>query len=217
MIKENNFSIPDSGFSEALKNIESERNIKKDTENNQEKEIVPFQESLKLANELLARYDKEIRANMGKNIDGWSELIFTDFQKSIKHFTQETPEEILTHFQGHGITKFSHPEQLAAALNIMANKAIKGYCGQLGGPSNLNAYTRGDFLVLSKYDKTLPVQDEKGEGKFNEIGWMADIGAFVIDVKYYLIVEELKKMFPDINIIKANELPQYLKKNNEQI
>ena len=50
---------------------------------------------------------------------------------------------------------------------------------------------------------------------FNEIGWEADIGAIVVNTKYYPLVEEFKEMFPDVNIIKANELSEYFQKSTK--
>ncbi len=102
----------------------------------------------------------------------------------------------------------------------MANKSIKGEVDTLGVSSYEDAgigksikrfaFTKGDFLVVSKFDKSLPMRDEKEGGlKNNEIGWEADIGAFVVDVHYYPLVDELKSTFPGVNIIKANELPGY--------
>ncbi|MFH1428048.1 MAG: hypothetical protein ABIG60_06035, partial [Patescibacteria group bacterium] len=170
--------------------------------------------SLELAEKLFAKYESRIRDNMGKDIDGWGEP-YTEYQKSIYHFLEKIPNDILERFQGHGIIRKSTFDQLAGALNILANKSIKGECGRLGGEIyGYGAYKGGDFLVISKIDKGLPITEERDgrqQSVFNEIGWIADIGAFVIDTEYYPMVEELKRIFPDVNIIKANELTEYLK------
>jgi hypothetical protein len=204
---EKQFHLPDSGFNAALEDTA------KTPKTREAKNLTTFAESMELANDLLNRHGDEIRSQMGKDIDGWGEP-YTDWQKSISHFITGTSEDILKRFVGHGITRKDGVNQLAAALNILANKSIKGECGRLGGSGGYHAYNSGDFIVISKLDFNLPVTVETNgeqETKFNEIGWLANIGAFVVDTKYYSIVEELKKMFPEVNIIRANELPKYLK------
>jgi len=208
---EEKFHLPDSGFNETIRDI-----LQQHEKPSKPKELVPHEESLELAKKLFAKYESQIRDNMGKDIDGWGEP-YTDYQKSIQHFLEKIPDDILERFHGHGITRKSTLDQLAGVLNILVNKSIKGECGPLGGKTgypNVGAYKRGDFLVISKIDKGLPITEERDGHQqpiFNEVGWMANIGAFVIDARYYPMVEELKRMFPDVNIIKANELTEYLK------
>ncbi|TSA46205.1 hypothetical protein D4R51_00485 [bacterium] len=192
-----------------------------------EKKLVSYEESLKLAKDLLTRYQEKIRENMDKDVDGWGEF-YTSFQKSIGHFLEQIPEDILRHYDAHGITRNDTIDQLAACLSILSNKSIRGEVGILGvsgyesqgigNPIKRFAFTKGDFLVVSKFDKPLPIQDEKeGSLKNNETGWEADIGAFVVDVHYYPLVDELKDRFPDVNIIKANELPLYFGMPSDEI
>lgn len=205
--REQKFNLPASGFNEIIKNISS-----KEKESDK---LITFEESMEIAKKLSEKYKTQIEENLYKDIDNWGEP-YTDYQKSIEHFLKEVPEDTLKHFQGHGITKKSTLDQLAGALNILANKSIKGWCGPLeGSTQGYNAYRRGFFLIISNFDKPLAsFKKDNNENipETNEIGWLADIGAFVIDTKYYPIVEELKKMFPEVNIIKANELTQYFKK-----
>ena len=203
----------DSGFDKTLKNIIDQRKTS-------EGKVVSYKESLELAKSLLEKYKNEILQNRDKDVDGFDNgELYTDFQKSIKHFMIEIPEDIKKHYSGHGITRNSGLDQLAGFLNIAANKAIKGYCGLIVGSDGYNAYTHGDFIILSKKDINLPVKEFSSKSREEEsvfieidngnLAWKANIGAMVVDVKYYPLVEELKKMFPEINIIKANELPKY--------
>lgn len=192
-------------------------NIEKEGGEIPERKLVTYEESRKLAEELLARFKNEILGNMQKDVDGWGP-VYADFQNSIKHFLKEVPEDILKHYGAHGITKGSEVDRLAGALNILANRSMKGWYGPLGGEAGgYNAYRNGDFLVVSKFDKSLAIKEEKGgEEKpvFDAMGWKADIGAFVVDVRFYPLIEEFKKMFPDVNIIRANEIPGYFETDN---
>ncbi len=203
-------SFPDSGFDQALDKISLERE-----ESSGSKELVSFEESLKIAHDLLEKYGDAMKSQYGQDIDGWEGLVFKDYQKSIGHYIETMPDDVLKHFSAHGITRYSIEDRLAGALNILANKAIKGECGSLErNRGQFGAYTSGDFLVVSKPDKPLPMTEEKDgrqQSVFNEVGWMAEIGAFIVDTKYYPMVNELRRMFPDVNIIKANQLPEYLK------
>jgi hypothetical protein len=207
---EGNFDLPDSGFNDVIENISQQRG-----ESHKQEKLVTYTESLQLAKELSSQYETTIKSNMYKDVDGWGEP-YTDYQKSIGYYLKQIPDDIQERFQGHGITRNDEIDQLAGALNILANKSIKGYCGRLGGETTgYEARTNGNFLVVSRIDKGLPItkeQDGRQQSISDEIGWKADIGAFVVDTKYYPMIDELKIMFPDVNIIKANELPSYLTK-----
>jgi|GEM_PF-1338574 len=202
--------LPDSGFDQMIENVTSERET-----GSAPRELVPLAESLELAKSLLTKYESEMKGQYGKDIDGWSDgLVFTDYQKSIAHYIEETPHDILKRFSAHGVTRKSEIDRIAGALNILANKSIKGECGPLVGSGQLKAYISGDFLVISKLDMPLPIldaRDGRQQSRMNGIGWLAEIGAFVVDTRYYPMIDELRRMFPDVNIIKANQLPEYLK------
>jgi hypothetical protein len=76
-----------------------------------------------------------------------------------------------------------------------------------------------DFLIISSFDKPLHkesdlMEADKKETKYSKTDlWEAQIGAVVVNTHFYPMVEEFKKMFPDLNIIKANELAEYLMDN----
>lgn len=186
-----------------IKNTESKENL------------FTWEQSIELAKNLLEKYRGEIKTNQGKDIDGFDNgNVYSDYQKSIIHFLEQVPKEIQALYTGHGITRGSELEKLAAAISIIANKSIRGDTGQLKDSIYLDTYTKGDFVVLSRKGENLvdlnPDETGRNVPSFNfEKAWQANIGAFVIDVKYYPLVEELRKRFPNVNIIRANELPNY--------
>lgn len=186
-----------------------------------ESKIVPFKQSLELAIKLYAEFELAMRANLQKEMDGVREA--KDYPNLIRHFLKQIPDDIAEQFMGHGITKTSGvienptPGQLAALLNIMANHAIKGDWGEIRNSGYINAYDSGPFLILSKKGKNLGLKrilDSEGKDRGweqNEIGPLVDIGAVVVNAQFYPMVERLRDLFPDINIIKASELPDYMK------
>ncbi|MFA6274349.1 MAG: hypothetical protein WC662_04265 [Candidatus Paceibacterota bacterium] len=181
--------------------------------------FIPFEENLKIAEQLLEKYKKEIKNNLQRDVDGWyggEENTRGGYQESIKHYMEETPNEILEHYTGHGVTKGHQEERVASLLSIASNKSIKGSFGGFGKKMVMwTPYTDAEIFVLSPKDQNMQIRTKKTESGlsepiFNEDrSWKANIGAIVIDVKYYPLFEELKTMFPDVNIIKANQLPEY--------
>lgn len=119
------------------------------------------------------------------------------------------PDEIKRRFNGHGIKRGgkygTEADKLAAFINILENETIIGDSGPIGG-GQLGAYTNVDFLILSPKDTPLLSRDSKR----NDIGLEAHIGAFVVGNRYYPIVEELKKRYPNRNIIRADELGDFM-------
>jgi len=184
----------------------------KNTDEGLEKDV-SFEDSLNIAKQLLEKYGPQIRENLGKDVNNFGGLVFEDYQDAISHFLKLIPDQDKEFYSAHGVTRRDDLNKLAAALNIMSNKAIKGYSGLIAYSSQFSAFThKADFLILSKFLKPLRKQDV--DGKFylhnqNNDLWDADIGAFVVNTKFYPMVEEFKKMYPDVNIIKANQLPEY--------
>lgn len=67
--------------------------------------------------------------------------------------------------------------------------------------------TQCNFLVILTKDNPFPggkpqKPDETGLFKIN-------IGMLVVNTKFYPLVEELRNMFPNRTIIKANEIPEH--------
>lgn len=174
--------------------------------------FVSWQESLELSKKLWEKYKEEIFANYEKDVDNLGEMWIPQYQKSTDIFLDKIPEEIQEHYWGHGVTRGDDFEVVASVLNIMANKFMKGDSAPLAGVGAYGPWTSADFFVISKADKPLylegsenDIRGEDGRTKATKV----DIGAIVVDVKYYPMVEELRQMYPDVNIIKANQIPEY--------
>ncbi|MFA6185563.1 MAG: hypothetical protein WC720_05480 [Candidatus Shapirobacteria bacterium] len=192
-----------------LKNIRLKIKEKKDTkENLQEKSLVSFLDSLKEAEELEKKYEKDLDEQLEKlNEDSIVP------EEAIKYFIGKIPLEIKKKYLAHGVVHRGR-DPLSATLNIMANKSLKGTFGEYG--SMFVPWDEADFLIVSKRDQNPFVLDDKGKVQKvnlnNEfLGHKIDIGAIVINTRYYPLVEELKKRYPDVNIIKANQVAEYFK------
>jgi hypothetical protein len=193
------------------------------------KDLLPWEKSLELAKKLLEKYKDEIRKNFMKDVDGYDpndEYLNSDFQRSIEHYLiRNVPDETKKHYFGHGITRGRDEENLAAFICIAANNLIKGEYGVLAGQGYGSPFTRADLFILSKKDTRMDVQGKNPKnGRIetvivkagdNYLGWKADIGAMIVDVKFYPLVDELKTLFPEANIIMANEIPRYLESQEQ--
>lgn len=172
-----------------------------------EKLPIPFEESLRVATDLLARYPET--GKMGappENELSDEERGLLDFGKNgISHFLKPIPHSLQERFKGHGIYGKDDQGNLAVLINILQNKAIKGWASPLKN-SGWQDTKMADFLVLSHIDK--PLKDE-GESR-NAIGFVAKPGAYVLDVKFYPVIDELRRMFPDANIIHASDVGDYM-------
>ncbi|OGY99273.1 MAG: hypothetical protein A2945_04855 [Candidatus Liptonbacteria bacterium RIFCSPLOWO2_01_FULL_52_25] len=185
---------------------------------NKEKSSVPYEQSLEIAKGLIEKYHKELgEIRLPDNMPEEDRKAMRWGKSAIGHFLKTIPEKTLERFQGHGIFRRDLEGNLAAFINILQNHAIKGECAALVNSGYYDASASGDFLIVSRADRPLPVfpddsrpGDRKGPIR-NEVGWIADAGAFVVNTNFYPIVDELKTMFPDANIIRANELPEYIR------
>lgn len=170
-------------------------------------EFVPFEESEKLAQELLEKYDAEITAQANQDVNGWNPSFSMEmYQNAIDHYLRDIPVETLEHYWAHGITRGRDLEWVTAALNILSNGGIRGDVGKLSGMYS-GFMTQCNFLVVLEKDNPFPGgkpqrPDETGLFKIN-------VGALVVNTKFYPLVDELRSMFPNRNIIKANEIPEY--------
>lgn len=166
-----------------------------------EKGLVPFSQSLDLAKKFHTEHRNEI-------IEG--EL---DRHQTIRKALDKIPQELKIRFYGHGITRNTETEQLAAFLNILENNTVKGDFGRIGDPhGQVGAWTSGHLLIVSPVDAFLGIKKEDGFNIVrNEIGWTANIGAYVVGGKYYAILDELRKLYPGKNIIRADQLGEYMK------
>lgn len=147
------------------------------------------------------------------------------------YYLKMIPAEIQEHYYGHGVSrggglnlKKEEDLDLSAVLNISANKIIKGDVALLHG-NNMdinrgtgtyqNAYKEAHFLVLSKKDESFNIPDLDNPKYFKsklidgEHHYLSNIGAIVVNYQYYPLVQDIQKIFPDMKIIKANQIPEY--------
>lgn len=172
-------------------------------------EIVSFEDSCTQAKGILERYRRQINEAHHQSPDPGVNAFNPD--RAIEFFLQQFPREVQEEFFGHGIVKGNEIQQLGALLNILSNKIMKGDSGRLiqGARTFIPAYTRAPFLVLSHYKQNLAIRGESRRLP-NGSGVAVNPGAYVVNGPYYPIVEELRSTFPKENIIRANELPNYV-------
>ena len=189
--------------------------LPKNTEFKKDNLEVSYKESCLLARDLLLKYEKDILNNYyGKDVDNLGGIQESDYRDAITYFMNKIDNTTRKLYSGHGVVpREDEVYQLGAGLNILANKRIIGSIGHLDKEQGFNsAWTRNvDFFILSKKEKPLRVETQTS----SKNGWKADIGAFVVNTHFYALVDEFKKMFPDINIIKANELEKYFKPESD--
>lgn len=177
--------------------------------------FIYLEESKQLAKKLYDNYKEKIYANYEKDIDNFGDIRIPWYQQSTSSYLDKVPDEIKKHYQGHWIRPQRNAIddedviELSVVLNIMANKCIKGSSASFSSDKTPITPWIMPFLIVSKKDKELLFDDRDFELQHHAM--KADIGAIIVDVKYYPLVDELKKMFPDINIIKANQLQNYFK------
>ncbi len=169
-----------------------------------EAKVVSYEESLALAEQLDEQY-KTLLIQAGMENFGHS---------NIPDYLRQIPDEEKNRFSAHGITRGNRVTNLAALLNILSNNAIKGMYGKLAGGHG-GGWTNCDLLLISHYDRELGVlktDQTRGGDRLekDEIGFIADVGAFVISNKYYPVIDDLKKIYPDKNIIRAEDIPQFI-------
>ena len=190
-----------------------------------EKELIPFEKSMEVATSLLAEHGEEIHDIDATGIYSKSNLLTEEDRRAIQYggsateyFFRKFPDAILERFVGHGMFRKEQKERLASLINVLQNRFIQGDCARLQNSGYYDAVYDADFVIISYLDKHLLAYSDS-ENRLverNDIGWLADIGACVVDAKFYPIVEDLRRMFPDINIIKANEIENFITQELEK-
>ncbi|MCC6639455.1 hypothetical protein IT409_02770 [Candidatus Falkowbacteria bacterium] len=145
------------------------------------------------------------------------------WQNGMMHFMSQIRPEVLERFFGHGITRGNEVARIAALMAILNDHVIKGDSGRLMNSGHVDAFV-APIMILSKVDRPLMDKEyykkHQSELAYVQVnGWKPDIGAIVLDVKYYPLAEELKKRKPEFNIIKSEELPAYFQSQlpNERV
>lgn len=162
-----------------------------------------YDESMLRARALLEKYGSEI-LNEEYFDDKNNEDVDIDPNRAIQKYLAQCSEDDKEQFWGHG-TSSVLDDEIASVINIATNKKMEGWTSKVGGPSG-QARKAGSFLILSPRGEEL-LKHNLPDGKMS---WEPNIGAIAVNNKLYPMIEELKSMFPDINFIKANELPNYI-------
>lgn len=115
---------------------------------------------------------------------------------------------------GHGVR--NSDDTLVAAISILENNIFVGETGHLvSGFEHCPAYTHGDMLIISHKDRSLMREGTNGVrikiGDKSLLGTKTDFGvAFVCNLTFDSLVDDLRKMFPHLKILHANELADYI-------
>ena len=184
--------------------------------------IVNHEDCRKEAEELYNKFKEQIELQINQPIDDIYQM-GEPYPKLIEHYLESVPKEIQSHYWAHGITKGRSLDQLASAISVLRNKAIVGDTARLRGSGFQDAWTHGNFVVISKKDMGLilgetPEERKKqiinlGKKRYSENDITAirvDVGAIVVNAEFYPLVEELRKRFPEVKILYARELSDYL-------
>jgi len=194
-----------------------EQEVEKNKE--QEEKLSSIEESTQIAKNLLEQHEQELRDTFMPASLIKSDLLTEEDKKGISfgksaidYFFRKIGDEEMDKFVGHGISRGDCKENLAIFINVIQNNTLKGDYARIRNSGYHNARTQVDFFVISHIDKPLASIDKDGKQKRNEIGYIIDAGAYVVNARLYPIVNDLRAMFPDVNIIKANELPDFVKR-----
>lgn len=140
-----------------------------------------------------------------------------DVSRSAWHAIKDLPVDILKRYDAHGSARgegFDH------AIRILETNATKGFFAPLAGGAEGAAttpYYDGCMLVVSKRGASpLAINDKKTitveitEGEKVMAAKELNAGAFVISDHYRNYVEPLRAMYPNANILYAEELRDYI-------
>ena len=139
---------------------------------------------------------------------------------AIEHALRQIPVNVIEHYYGHGITHGTLQDQLVAIFVIAETHLLAGDTASMTS-QYIAPYSSGSALILSKRDKELVMQGDQehtygrdlvfasGEKRF-ALG--VDIGVIVLNEVLYPVAEELRVMFPETLIVRADELPALLER-----
>ncbi len=123
----------------------------------------------------------------------------------------------LNRFQGHGITRGSKRDQLAAALAILSEGVMTGDSAELDSEI-YQPYRNGTFMVISKRDKDFlrmngdefEVVDVQFKNGNTASAVAIEPGALICNDEMLGMVDDLRELFPDIPILRPSDLVNYL-------
>ncbi len=141
-----------------------------------------------------------------------------DLSNSAWNAIKDLPVDILRRYSAHGSAR---GERFEHAIRILETNALTGYVAPLAGGAEGAAttpYYDGCMLVVSKRDipldaknnkKSITVEIIEGEKVINN-ALELNAGAFVISDHYRSYVGPLRAMYPNANILYAEELRNYI-------
>lgn len=139
---------------------------------------------------------------------------------TIGAFLSKFPHEILEHYSGHGIRNTADP--LAAFISVLDNNLFIGESGPIvPGKVHCSAYTHGGMLILSHKNRSLMQEGTNGvQVRIDDKYWVGtkiDPGvAFIVNLPFDCLVEELKQLFPNKKILHAYELIDYIREEESE-
>lgn len=170
----------------------------------QPEKLMSFEESLQVAKDLVAKYGDQMTAYAYEK---------DPYGRHLTPFMLKISDDIKRHYFGHGITRGGLEGDIATAINILANKTMKGTSGKLKGSEPYNAWTSGHFLVISFPDQPIALLDENRNAIHNEIGMKINAKALIVDPTIYPLINELQSRFPEVDIVPADRANEYLSKS----
>ena len=180
------------------------------------KEVASIEDSRRIAKEIYDLYKDKLEGYAPEEVDG-IKTKFGQYPNLVEEYLRDMPDEVQSHFWAHGITRGDKLDQLTSVISVLSNSAIRGDTAKLRGSGFIDAWTQGGFVILSKKDQFLmprnPTLIKLGDHTYTGEPIKAarvDVGATVVNDEFIWIVEELRKRFPNMRILKPSELPAYL-------
>ncbi len=190
------------------------------TTSNKESIVISQENCRREAQELLNKHQAEIISNIGQEVDGVKPF-GEPYPNLLEENLRSIPPEILSRYWSHGITRRDDLDQLTAGISILHNSFIKGDTARLANSGHIDAYPDGSFLLVSKKDKSLipgetfedrkaqrVILGERSDGS-PDAAIKVEIGALIVNTKFYPLVEDLRLKFPGIEILYARQVAEY--------
>lgn len=171
------------------------------------------EQSMAIAHELYTKHQAEITE--ARNASG-----IPDEPLSNDTALHRLPNEIKKQYWGHGILRKNDEANLGAAISIIQNSAIIGSVGPMSGGMP-NCYTEAELFFISHKGSQMFVPGADGRpervsfGKrhpSNEdvVGIKVVFGALIVSGRFAPVVDDLRKMYPDVKILRPEEIDGYI-------
>lgn len=130
--------------------------------------------------------------------------------------------ELLATFWGHGITRGTVEQQIAAVLSVIENSAISGDIGRLAKSGHIDAYTHGCFLVIfdpivmrefeakSSAQRRDSIVELVNQDQSIKRAMLLKPLAVVTNTHIDSLVPDLKKLYPNFTILTSDEVVGFL-------